>query len=264
MADYKRMVSYMYQYEDGVKKKNIGYVKVEAKNGQCKLTLHMQLLGQLDSIFPTYLIQRKSDDMELIYLGDTVLKNQVMDSKLTADENNIMGTGFQLSDMGGLLIFLNDNIFFATEWDDKPIVAEEVLDALRPKPKKAPEPVMTGEPKDEPKNEPILITPKRQLEEELQIPKYKLPRGFKTVERLQRPYIAGEYGGTDKEVGAAGLQSKENEAADTQSEKEEDSSEDSDISDLENIIIDSELIDIAQADNDQDENNQEEICQEED
>ena len=111
MADYKRMVSYMYQYENGVKRRNVGFAKVEAKGGLCKITLHMQLLGQLDSIFPTYLIQRNTNNLELVYLGDAMLKNQVMDSKLTAEENNIMGTGYKLSDMGGLLLFLHDNIF---------------------------------------------------------------------------------------------------------------------------------------------------------
>ncbi len=174
VADYKRMVSYMYQYENGVKKKNVGFARVEAKDGQCKITLHMQLLGQLDSIFPTYILQRKYGDLELIYLGDTVLKNQVMDSKLATSESNIMDSGYPLADMGGLLLFLNDNIFFATEWDDKPILMEDVLEAMKPKTKLEIQVQADTEKK---------LT----LEEELSIPKYKLPRGYKTIERLQRP-----------------------------------------------------------------------------
>lgn len=236
------MVSYMYQYENGVKRKNVGFAKVEAKGGLCKFTLHMQLLGQLDSIFPTYLIQRNTGNLELVYLGDAVLKNQVMDSRLTAEENNIMGTGFKLSDMGGILLFLHDNIFFATEWDDKPIVAEEVLAALRPKKSrhygskdatgfvkesmkvKESQASSNANPYNyiNPTNDftspvtqidsPVIPAPdmvqaardanyngfstivhgigNSTLEEELQIPKYKLPGGFKMIERLQRPYVA--------------------------------------------------------------------------
>ncbi len=258
MADYKRMVSYMYQYENGVKRRNVGFAKVEAKGGLCKFTIHMQLLGQLDSIFPTYLIQRNKGNLELIYLGDAVLKNQVMDSKLTAEENNIMGTGFRLSDMGGILLFLHDNIFFATEWDDKPVVAEEVLAALRPKKEKTiaskepslkkkseaikpPEVIKTPEVVLEPitpieptpyynqytampdvefrnnvqpgvesekqqdipaveaannqmpinpASEPQIFTSRLTLEDELRIPKYKLPGGIKMIERLQESYSA--------------------------------------------------------------------------
>ncbi len=210
MADYKRMVSYMYQYEDGVKKKNVGYAKIEAKSGQCKLTLHMQLLGQLDSIFPTYLIQRDHNNMELIYLGDAFLKNQVMDSKFTTEESNVMNTGLSLSSMGGLLLFLNDRIFFATEWDDKPIVAVEVLNALKPKPKKTTAPremTIRKEKEDLPKTAAadFEVQKKLTLAEELSIPKYKLPRGWKTVERLQKPGI-NDLGSQKKTVEAADIE----------------------------------------------------------
>jgi len=204
------MVSYMYQYENGVKRRNVGFAKVEAKGGLCKITLHMQLLGQLDSIFPTYLIQRNTNNLELVYLGDAMLKNQVMDSKLTAEENNIMGTGYKLSDMGGLLLFLHDNIFFATEWDDKPVVADEVLAALRPKKNKTfatkesvnselqwnknieSNPVaaeaVQARTHTNPSSEIQDFGQKMTLEEEIRTPKYKLPGGFKMIERLQQPY----------------------------------------------------------------------------
>ena len=130
MADYKRMVSYMYQYEDGVKRQNVGYARIEARNGECKITMHMQLPGILDGIFPTYLIYRKSNDMDLIYLGDSILKNQALDSRLMANAINVMDSGHTLSEMGGILLFLNDNEFFASEWDDNPIVLKDVLQAL--------------------------------------------------------------------------------------------------------------------------------------
>jgi len=207
VADYKRMVSYMYQYEGGVKKKNIGYARVESKNGQCKVTLHMQLLGQLDSIFPVYLIQRDNNEMNLIYLGDAVLKSQLMDSKITTEEVNVMSSGYNFSDIGGILIFLNENIFFATEWDDKLIIAEEVIKAMKPKPVKQDElnfsqevtelpKAETSEVKLEEREETASVAKVDSLDtiiDETLIPKYKLPRGWKTVEWLQNPQaLVGE------------------------------------------------------------------------
>ena len=212
MADYKRMISYMYQYENGVKRRNVGYARIEGKNGQLKITLHMQLLGQLDSIFPTYLIQRDKHNMELIYLGDSVLKGQMLDSKLIADENNIMNSGHSLADMGGLLLFLNENVFFGTEWDDIPIVAKEVMSALQPKSqpgglaqrsngRSAREETLTSaaRPEEKKKMDPPSLEIHEDnleiedtisgltIEEQLAIPKYQLPRGWKTIERLHRP-----------------------------------------------------------------------------
>ena len=135
MADYKRFVSYMYEYENGVKKGNVGYVRVETRNGECRFTIHMQLDGLPEGIFPTYLIHRPTEEMDLVYLGDSLVKNQIMDSKLNAKEYNTMDSGHRFSDMGGVLLFLNSGVFYATEWDDKPVVLEEVLNALKPKSK---------------------------------------------------------------------------------------------------------------------------------
>ncbi len=190
MADYKRMVSYMYQYENGVKKKNVGYARVEAKNGECKITLHMQLPGLLDSIFPIYMIQRKKGEMELVYVGEAILKAQTMDGRLTAKETNIMDSGYSLSDMGGVLLFLNDSVFYATEWDDKPVVLSEVLDALKLKSKKSGKnsSLPEKEIKDEHKPEmpEVLETFQREEDEvDSSVPLYKLPRGWKTIELFQ-------------------------------------------------------------------------------
>jgi hypothetical protein len=169
VADYKRMVSYMYIYENGVKKKNAGYARIEERDGECKITLHMQLPGLSDSIFPTYLIQRKSDNLELVYLGDSILKNQVMDSKHHTGTLNVMGSGYDMSDMGGILLFLDENTFFATEWDDKPVILHEILEALKPAGRRAAAvPAMAAD-----------------ADNSATFPLYKLPRGWKIIERRE-------------------------------------------------------------------------------
>ena len=187
MADYKRMVSYMYQYENGVKKRNVGYARVEAKSGECKITIHIQLPGLLDSIFPIYMIQRKMGDMELVYIGDAILKSQVMDSRFSASETNIMDSGYSLSDMGGMLLFLNDTVFYATEWDDKPVVLGDVLEALKSKDKELGEKDTASEEREDelPKSEEVEAveaSSEAKEEEEASVPLYRLPGGYKSIE----------------------------------------------------------------------------------
>ena len=41
MSNYKRLVSYMYNYENGIKRNNVGYARVESKKGQCKVTIRI-------------------------------------------------------------------------------------------------------------------------------------------------------------------------------------------------------------------------------
>ena len=62
-----------------------------------------------------------------------MLKNRILNSKHVSNANNIKDSGYGLSDIGGIILFLNEKEFFATEWDDKPIVANEIMEAMKPK-----------------------------------------------------------------------------------------------------------------------------------
>ena len=42
MSEYQRFVSYIYAYNGEVKNKNVGFAKVEARNGQCKLLISLK------------------------------------------------------------------------------------------------------------------------------------------------------------------------------------------------------------------------------
>ena len=42
MAGYRRLISYIYAYEGEEKGKNIGFAKLEARNGQCRLSINVK------------------------------------------------------------------------------------------------------------------------------------------------------------------------------------------------------------------------------
>ena len=42
MSGYQRMVSYLYRYEKGIKGKNVGYARIELRNGKCRVTVRFQ------------------------------------------------------------------------------------------------------------------------------------------------------------------------------------------------------------------------------
>ena len=42
MAGYRRLISYIYAYEGEEKGKNIGFVKLESRNGQCRLSVNVK------------------------------------------------------------------------------------------------------------------------------------------------------------------------------------------------------------------------------
>ena len=42
MSEYKRFVSYIYEYVQGEKRESLGFVKVNARDGICKIQIHMR------------------------------------------------------------------------------------------------------------------------------------------------------------------------------------------------------------------------------
>lgn len=126
MPDYKRLVSYMYNYEDGSKRNNVGYARVEARNGQCKYTIHITAPSLNEKQLKVYLFRRDAEDMEGILLGAFQIRNGIGDFKTITEASHIKGTSYGLDDMGGIVLYYNERKFFATEWDSRPVLMSKV------------------------------------------------------------------------------------------------------------------------------------------
>ena len=124
MPDYKRLVSYIYNYEKGVKRNNVGYARVEARNGQCKCTLHIAAPSLNDKNLRAYMFKRREGRLEGVLLGTMQIKNGIGEHKTQTD--------IVLDDIGGIILYLSDTKYFATEWDDKPITMEMVATIENP------------------------------------------------------------------------------------------------------------------------------------
>jgi hypothetical protein len=126
MPDYKRLVSYIYNYEDGMKKNNVGYARVEARNGQCKCTLHIAAPSINDKELQVYIFSRKEEGLAGILLGNMLVKNGTGDYKTVTDSRHIMNSEFGIEDMGGIVLYFSERKFFATAWDDFSITLKMV------------------------------------------------------------------------------------------------------------------------------------------
>lgn len=126
MPDYKRLVSYMYNYEDGSKRNNVGYARVETRNGQCKYTIHITAPSLNEKQLKVYLFKRNAEDMDGILLGTLHIRNGVGDFKAITESTNIKKSSYSLDEMGGMVLYYTERKFFATEWDNKPILMSKV------------------------------------------------------------------------------------------------------------------------------------------
>lgn len=121
----------MYNYENHVKNHNIGYSRIETRSSQCKITIHIKVLSLNEDRIAAYIFLRENDDIRCIYLGDMDIKSGNGDLRITTKTDNIMDSGFSLNKMGGIIVYLTENKYFGTEWDDKPIYIKEIKMAAK-------------------------------------------------------------------------------------------------------------------------------------
>ena len=56
MADYRRLISYIYEYEGKQKGKNVGFAKLEARNGQCRINVNVKRIYMGGNAIGVYLL----------------------------------------------------------------------------------------------------------------------------------------------------------------------------------------------------------------
>lgn len=127
LQDYKRLVSYMYNYENKAKKNNVGYARVEARNGLCKITIHISESGLESRQLKAYMFYRVGTEMKCISLGYLNVKSSVAECRLQTNSEDIMESGYRLSEISGIVVSVSSDKYYGTEWDDKPIVLNSIV-----------------------------------------------------------------------------------------------------------------------------------------
>lgn len=117
MSDYSRFVSYMYLYENGLKTMNAGFVKVESRNGQCRIGLSLKNVYTGLERCQVYMFIRFGQDLRGVYIGDVQIKNHGSDWNFRTDTMNIAGSGYRLDQMSGMIIRGEGEKFYGTRWD---------------------------------------------------------------------------------------------------------------------------------------------------
>lgn len=74
MSDYSRFISYMYLYENAMKTMNAGFVKVESRNGQCRISLSLKNVYTGLERCQVYMFIRFGQDLRGVYIGDVRIK----------------------------------------------------------------------------------------------------------------------------------------------------------------------------------------------
>ena len=117
MLDYRRLISYMYEYEGKEKGKNVGFVKLEARNGQCRLNVNVKRMYVGGNAIGAYLLGK---DGENTFLGNVFVRNGAGEFRTTVDAVNVEGSGRTLDAYYGLTVHDVKSAWrsYTTMWED--------------------------------------------------------------------------------------------------------------------------------------------------
>ncbi len=128
MSDYRRLISYIYEYEGKTKGKNIGFVKLETKNGQCRLNVNVKRVYVGGNAIGVYLLGAGDEET---FLGNMFVRNGSGEFRTTVDTANVEETGNPMDTYYGLTVHDVKNSWrsYRTIWDDVGVVeAAEVAE----------------------------------------------------------------------------------------------------------------------------------------
>lgn len=125
MAGYRRFIAYVYDYENGKKGSNCGFIKVEVKDQQCSVEVHLHCPGlPEDAGCRIYGFTRKDGLINGILLDVCETEKEIIECMIVTDAMDMNASGVSMGKMGGMIITTDTGGFFGTEWDDQPIRPE--------------------------------------------------------------------------------------------------------------------------------------------
>lgn len=125
MKGYQRFIAYVYEYRQGRKENNCGFIKVEEKNHLFKMEVHLKCQGLSPKLeCKIYGFIRERGLMRGVLLGTAVTGEGIVEYAMECDGRNMGDMGIDWHDFGGMILKIENEIFWGTEWDDKRIRPE--------------------------------------------------------------------------------------------------------------------------------------------
>lgn len=120
-AIMKRFVSYLYSIYNNQKIHNAGFARIELRTGRNRVDIHLKENGYAGKTGTVYLFVRKQENIQGISIGNITFRNNQADFRYEQAEENIGQTPWQIMQMGGILIVVDDRAAFLSQWDEQPV-----------------------------------------------------------------------------------------------------------------------------------------------
>lgn len=123
MSNYRRLISYIYEYEGKTKGRNVGFTKLEARGGQCKISVNVKKIFT-NGDAGIYLLSSTGE----ILLGKLFLRGGTGEFRTAVQVENVEGSGCEMDRCYGLAIHEPEDNWrtYRTIWEDEVAQAAEI------------------------------------------------------------------------------------------------------------------------------------------
>lgn len=192
MAGYRRFIAYVYEYPQGKKGEGRGFIKVESRDGVCRMHYKLTgIYGRQSAPAKVYGYVRREQGCVGVLLGSCDLAGSSVQFELETEDENMGGSGYQLGDLCGLVLLTETGEMYGSGWDDKQVNLSEIrLPAEKRKIVEYPTEIKAAEAEAQAAECTLPETLEMEEEEmdfrELKLPEEDMERGKKAAENMNR------------------------------------------------------------------------------
>lgn len=125
LPEYRRLVAYIYQYQNGEKQKNSGYVKVEIRNEICRMHIQVKT-GRIEkSQIKIYGFVRVEDVLFAIPIGEGESSGGSLQVPLSFGTERLNDTDYGVESLNGLWLKDEYGGDYISVWDDEGVQVEK-------------------------------------------------------------------------------------------------------------------------------------------
>ena len=122
MAEYQRIVSYLYKYTNGQKGENVGFVRVETRSDGLRLFFHVKDLRMMDERrLKAYFYFHEGEQKKGIYVDEFLCSRGYCEYKKTLPIEQVIQNR-ELHDLDGMIFYDQKGLLYGTCWDEREIV----------------------------------------------------------------------------------------------------------------------------------------------
>ena len=130
MADYQRILSYLYRYEKTEKRECLGFVKAEQREGSVKLTIQIDDERLSQGMELKLCFYEKQKEGWQVWQLDTFVTQEHKEELHQIYSSEQLPAGFRIKGQSGVFLYYQDSFYYGSVWIGEEIPVE-VLNPLR-------------------------------------------------------------------------------------------------------------------------------------